>query len=52
MSVIRCEICAHLIDSDEDPDCFVEEFWTANNEDKDAVLCEQCREKHIEAVDG
>lgn len=44
MSCIHCDECCRLIDSDYDPDCFV---------DRDAplhlpverVLCERCRER-------
>ena len=48
MSMIRCELCSRLIDSDDDPECFVEEFWTGTTPERDGVLCEPCREKHLE----
>jgi hypothetical protein len=35
MSMIRCDRCERLIDSDDDPECFVEKT--------DEVLCEWCR---------
>jgi hypothetical protein len=50
MSMIRCEMCSRLIDRDDDPNCFVEQFWTADG-DKDAVLCEPCRDKHLEIIE-
>lgn len=37
MSCIRCERCSDLIDSDEDPECFVA------TGSKDVVWCENCR---------
>jgi hypothetical protein len=37
MSMVMCERCDRMIDSDDDPDCFVE--------NPDAVLCEWCREE-------
>ena len=37
MSMIRCEWCERLIDSDDDPDCFAE--------NPEEVLCEWCRDK-------
>ena len=44
MSIIRCERCPTLIDSDDDPDCFV-----SIGEDS-ITLCEPCRDKHEAAV--
>lgn len=42
MSIIHCEYCGDKIDSDDDPDCFVEVPWL-NLADK--VWCESCREE-------
>ena len=44
MSMIRCESCSHLIDSDDDPDCFV---YVGNYKRLHAemVLCERCRDE-------
>lgn len=46
MSMICCDQCGAFIDSDDDPECFLE--------NPDAVYCESCREDLIEpeAVDG
>lgn len=41
MSMICCDDCGDFIDSDEDPDCFVEVPWL-NLADK--IWCEGCRE--------
>lgn len=44
MSCIHCDDCCRLIDSDDDPDCFVE----AGNPlglPLERVLCERCRER-------
>ncbi len=44
--MVRCDDCEHLIDSDDDPDCFIpfarQERFVQNY--RDAVLCEWCRE--------
>lgn len=48
MSMIGCEACGHLIDSDDDPDCFVEVPWL-NLADK--VWCEGCRENEWDKHD-
>jgi len=42
MSMIRCDWCERLIDSDGDPDCFIHDFEGML---KDEVLCEWCRDK-------
>ncbi len=45
MSMIYCQGCTLLIDSDNDPECFVEEnpyYETAST-----VLCEGCREQYV-----
>ncbi len=51
MSMIRCDRCDTMIDSDDDPECFVE----ADKIDKrDHVWCESCRdadEKYWDRVD-
>lgn len=45
MSMIRCDRCSRLIDSDDDPECFVE---VDNDEGIASYLgafCEWCRDK-------
>jgi hypothetical protein len=37
MSMVLCDCCMNLIDSDEDPDCFV----------GDRIWCEACRENNM-----
>ena len=39
MSMIACDKCGFLIDSDDDPNCFVEDELG-----DDIVLCERCRD--------
>ena len=46
MSMVCCEICGEFIDSDDDPDCFVEV-----STQKTKVLCEHCRDKLQEEYD-
>ena len=48
MSIIRCDSCGFLIDSDDDPDCFLDDLWTTP-EDANGVLCLKCREQFLEA---
>lgn len=45
MSMIACEACGHLIDSDIDVDCFVE-IGNMKRLHKEVVWCEPCRESH------
>jgi hypothetical protein len=48
MSMIRCDRCSRLIDSDDDPECFVQVIDHGDDgATKDAVLCEPCREKQL-----
>ena len=42
MSMIYCEGCAILINSDDDPDCFVE-VGNMRRMHKTIALCEKCR---------
>jgi hypothetical protein len=44
MSMILCESCDRLIDSDDDPDCFVE-VGNMRRMTSTMVLCEPCRER-------
>lgn len=50
MSVVICQRCDALIDSDDDPDCFVE---TGNMRrlHETTILCEPCRERREEEID-
>lgn len=49
MSMIRCDSCSELIDSDDDPSCFVE-VGNMRSQTKDMVLCESCRDRLDEHV--
>lgn len=40
MSMIQCDDCGRIFDSDEDPDCFVSERGSILA----GVLCESCRQ--------
>ena len=42
MSMVTCDECGEFIDSDDDPDCFVE-VQRLNMQEK--VWCETCREE-------
>lgn len=44
MSVLRCTRCSALIDSDDDPACFVENPGLPGSMG-DQVLCEPCRDR-------
>lgn len=47
MSMICCEKCDAFIDSDSDPDCFVE-IGNMKRLHKEVVWCESCREEYFE----
>lgn len=47
MSIIICESCDRMIDSDDDPDCFVE-VGNMRRMHQTAVYCEPCRERMLE----
>lgn len=40
MSMVRCDDCSRPIDSDDDPDCFIETSPTTT-----VCLCETCRDR-------
>lgn len=42
MSVVNCDRCDTYIDSDDDPDCFIENPYDSKDT---TILCEPCREK-------
>jgi hypothetical protein len=42
MSMIRCDLCENLIDSDDDPECFVEG-------NPSGCFCKSCRDQAEEA---
>jgi|GEM_PF-5740201 len=44
MSMIRCDHCPALIDSDDDPDCFVE-VGNMRRLSETIVMCEPCRDR-------
>lgn len=49
MSMIRCDECSRLVDSDDDPECFL------TRDRKDWIVCEVCRERlgrELEEDDG
>lgn len=48
MSLILCDSCHDTIDSDRDPDCFVEVPWLNL---ADRVWCQDCREREWEKND-
>ena len=41
MSIIVCDRCNAYIDSDDDPDCFIENPYDSKDT---TILCEPCRE--------
>lgn len=50
MSIVLCETCDRLIDSDEDPDCFVE-IGNMRRLVYTEVMCASCRERLLEEDD-
>jgi hypothetical protein len=52
MSIIRCDRCSRLIDSDYDLECFCEVMdYGDDGATKTRVLCEPCRDDEIEVED-
>lgn len=51
MSMVRCEECERFIDSDEDPECFVE-VGNMKRLHKEIILCEPCRERRWEEYEA
>ena len=49
MSMVSCERCDAPIDSDDDPDCFVE---TGNMRrlHQTTIMCERCRDKYYDEL--
>ena len=45
MSITVCEHCGDLVDSDDDPDCFVQEWAHPKNAGGMEVICETCRDE-------
>lgn len=47
MSLIRCDSCDAVIDSDDDPDCFIEApDCIPYVKALEAVMCGRCRERN------
>ena len=44
MSMVMCEQCETLIDSDDDPDCFVE-VLVKRNQHVEEIYCRACRQE-------
>jgi hypothetical protein len=44
MSILRCDNCTRLIDSDQDVDCFVDDPRHSIPPHPDLILCAVCRE--------
>jgi hypothetical protein len=42
--MVLCDLCCNFIDSDEDPDCFVE-VQKLNMQER--IWCESCRENNL-----
>ena len=50
MSMVICEDCDRLFDSDDDPDCFIE-VGNMRRLHKTKILCESCREDWLEELE-
>ena len=44
MSIDRCHDCRRLVDTDDDPECYVE-IGNMRRLHKEACVCEPCRER-------
>lgn len=45
MSMVNCTRCDRYIDSDDDPDCFVDDPRHSLKGNVEIILCEPCRDK-------
>lgn len=48
MSMVRCDYCNNIFDSDNDPDCFIEVIVYSlgvGEHYEDRIKCEPCRDK-------
>lgn len=50
MSMCSCSKCGDLIDSDDDPDCFVE-VGNMRRLHRTIILCVRCREQYYEDLE-
>lgn len=50
MSMCVCESCDAYIDSDDDPDCFVE-VGNMRRLNQTNVMCERCRDEYFALMD-
>lgn len=50
MSMVICESCDCPIDSDFDPDCFVE-IGNMRRLHKEVIWCESCRERELSEME-
>lgn len=50
MSMCVCKDCAAYVDSDDDPDCFVE-VGNMRRMNWTEIVCEPCREKRMDEAD-
>ena len=50
MSMVICERCDTLIDSDDDPECFCE-IGNMRRLNQTIVLCENCRDRELDEQD-
>lgn len=48
MSMCQCEKCDAYIDSDDDPDCFIEDLTGYLGRDR--IICETCRESEDDEI--
>jgi len=47
MSMDRCHDCDRLIDTDDDPDCYIE-VGNMRSQTKTVCVCEHCRELRLD----
>ncbi len=49
MSMVICDHCDRLFDSDADPDCFIEPpYATPASRSVQDIICEPCRERALD----
>ncbi len=48
MSMDRCQQCSNLVDTDDDPECYIQPMPDGSEKELDGCRCESCRESYYE----
>lgn len=51
MSMDRCQRCSELVDTDAEPECYIQELPDGSEIELDGCRCESCRSRHYDNVE-